>query len=86
MINELRKAIVLRMDEIIKEEIELAKVRANKRMGESVAALSLEFTTWYNMKEYDNEVRIVICKPTATDGQGEGIKDKRTTDGTKEGR
>ena len=73
MINELRKAIALRMDEIIKEEIELAKVRANKRMGESVAALSLEFTTWYNMKEYKDELRITIHKPTANDGQGEGV-------------
>ena len=63
--DELRLAIAARMDQIVQEEFEAAKVRAQVRMKESIPALSLEFASWYTMQDYTTHLEIRVCKPEA---------------------
>jgi hypothetical protein len=62
VLSELRRGISLRMDEIVQEEMEAAKIRADKRMVEAVAALSLEFAAWYTMRDLGTTISIQIEK------------------------
>jgi hypothetical protein len=70
VLEELRLAIAHRMDEIIKEEIEAAQIRAGKRMQEAIPALSLEFAAWYTMQDLGTTISIRIEKKSAATDKG----------------
>jgi len=66
VLAELNRAIKLRMDEIITEEIEAAKIRAGKRMAEAIPALSLEFAAWYTIQDMGTTISIRVEKKEPT--------------------
>lgn len=60
--QEINIAIKERLEKIVSEEIEQAKIRAEKRMKEAVTTISLDICEWYSISDMGNHLEIRVSK------------------------
>lgn len=60
LLGTIREAIQKKLESIVREEIEIAKERANKRMAEAITAISVDLCRWYSVESFKDQIVVTV--------------------------